>query len=89
MHLFIGKLRRNLAFRNAQRKPFGNCCFPYARLANQARVIFLTAVQDLNHSIGFPCAANNAVKPPLTCFLGQIITVADKVFTLFLLLFWL
>lgn len=87
MDFLVCELCRHITLCNPQGEALGHSCFANARLTNQTRIVFLSAVQDLNHAVSFAFAANDAVETACAGFEGQVIAVAGKIFPFFLLTF--
>ena len=63
---------RHITVNNPQCQPFRNRRFADTRLANQHRIIFGAARQNLHGTADFLIAANHRVKPSGLCIGGQI-----------------
>ena len=73
---------RHLARHNALRQTFHDGGLAHARLADQNRVVFGTALQHLNGTADFVISANHGVQLAQPCPLGQINAVFFKSFSL-------
>ena len=83
--LLVLELIRNVLVGDLLRKALGDGSLADARLADEAGVILLTAVEDLNDALRLLLAADDAVKLAVTRFLRQILAVGVKEFMLLVL----
>ena len=86
VNFFIGKLCGDLPRRDLLRKALGDGGLTDAGLADQARVVFCAAAQDLHCAVDLAVAANDTIQLPASCTLGQIGAIQRQVFALFILL---
>ena len=75
---FVTDRLRHDAKGDALCQAFCNRSFSNARLADETRVVFRSAAQDLNHTLNLLAAADNRVEFSLACKLGQIAAVLVK-----------
>ena len=61
-YLLVAQLRRHIAGGNTLRKTLGDRRLADARLADEAGIVFLTAVKDLNDALELFAAADHAVE---------------------------
>ena len=83
--LLVLELIRNVLVGDLLRKALGDGSLADARLADEAGVILLAAVEDLNDALRLLLAADDAVKLAVTRFLRQILAVGVEEFVLFVL----
>lgn len=83
--LFVLELIRNVLVGDLLRKALGDGSLADARLADEAGVILLAAVEDLNDALRLLLAADDAVKLAVTRFLRQVLAVGVKEFMLLVL----
>ena len=74
--LLIPELVGDIAADDPLRKPFDDGGFPYARLADQYRVILGAAAEHLHDAADFIVAADHGVELTLAGGLGEIVSVA-------------
>src|SRR5699024_185859 len=81
----VSQLIGHVARRNADGQTFGNRGLTDTRLTDEAGVILLAAVQNLDDAVGLLFASDDAVETAFSCLLGQIIAVIVQILALFLL----
>ncbi len=86
MNFLVFQLIRHIAVCNAHGETFGDGGFADTRLTDEARVVFLAAVENLNHALGFAFPADNGIQLTPARARGQIGAVGREVFALFRLL---
>ena len=75
---FVADRLRHDAKNDALRQSFCNRGFSDTRLADETRIVFRSAAQDLNHTLNFLTAAHNRIEFAFACKLGQIAAVLIK-----------
>ena len=85
MHFLVAQLIGHVARRNADGQTFCNCGFADTRLTDQAGVILLAAVQNLDDAVGLLLTSDDAVETAFARLLGQVIAVIVQILALFLL----
>ena len=85
-YFFLPKLVGNLSGCDSLSQSFRNSSLAHTRFANQAGVILLSAVQDLDHTFRFHIPADHLIQLTLPGTAGQVhaITVQELVFLGFL-----
>ena len=84
----IPQLIGHIASHDPLGKSLGNSSLANTGFADQAGIVLLPAVQNLNHTLCFHIPANDLIQLAFSCPTGQIQTVAvQKLVALFLLLF--
>ena len=86
MDLLVAHLERNAALVDADCQTLGNGRLADTGFANQARVVLLAAVQNLNDAVGLAVAAHDVVNAAFCGLLGQVFAVIVQIFALFVLL---
>ena len=69
---FVGKKRRNLSVHDPLRKTFDDGCLSDARIADQNRIIFRAAAEDLNHAVNLRVTAYERVQNAVHRRLRQV-----------------
>ena len=87
VYFLVFELVRHIALGNANGKTFCDSGFADTRLTNQTRIVFLTAVQNLNDAFGFAVSANDCIKLSFAGAIRQISAVCRQIFALFCLFF--
>ena len=78
--LLVQQLVGDVPLRDAQGKPLGNSGLAHAGLADEAGVVFLTAIQDLDHPLQLGVAADDTVQLALLGAVGEGDTVVLQKF---------
>ena len=86
MDLLVAHLERNAALVDADCQTLGNGRLADTGFADQARVVLLAAVQNLNDAVGLTVAAHDVVNAAFCGLLGQVLAVIVQIFALFVLL---
>src|ERR1700731_103091 len=68
---FVGEERRNVAVGNALREALDDGGLTYAGFANEDRIIFCTAAEDLDDALYFAFAADEGIEGTFGCGLCQ------------------
>ena len=82
--LLLPQLERHLALDDPLGQALGDGGLAHARLADQAGVVLLAAVQNLHHALDLLFPANNGVQLALPGTLAQVDAVVIQKFALFL-----
>ena len=82
--LLLPQLERHLALDDSLGQALGDGGLAHARLADQAGIVLLAAVQNLHHALDLLLPANNGVQLALPGTLAQVDAVVIQKFALFL-----
>ena len=83
MDLLVAHLKRNAALVDAHGKSLRDSSLADARLTDQAGIILLAAVENLNDAVGLAVASDDVVNAALSGLLGQVFAVIVKILALF------
>ena len=84
--LLIPQLEGHLSGGNALGQTLGNGGFAHARLADEAGIVLLAAVEDLHHPLDLLLAADNGIQLALGSAAAEVDAVVVQIFMLFLAL---
>ena len=82
VHFLVAHLERNAALVDADSEALRDCGLADARLADEAGIVLLTAVQNLNDAVGLAVAADDVVDTALCRLARQVFAVVVEVLAL-------